>query len=152
MTTETSPAPKRDPLTIVRWMAAQNPVFQLLECEILEAEHGRTKLAMPMGEIVVNTFGATHGGMIFAFADLCFGFTANGAENIKGVSSSGEIHWLAPGIPGDRLIGEAKQVWRKGRNGLYDVYLWNEKQGDLVAIVHGRMRFIGGDVMPPDAE
>ncbi|MEO1719720.1 MAG: hotdog fold thioesterase [Pseudomonadota bacterium] len=132
---------------IVAWMASNNPVFKLLQCEIIHAERGATRLAMPIGPDMINTFGAMHGGMIFAFADLCFGFTANAARNIKGVSSSGEIHWLAPGLSGDRLIGDAREVWREGRNGLYDVYLSNEGNGDTVAIVHGRMRFIGGPVM-----
>ena len=86
-------------------------------------------------------------GLIFAFADICFGFTANAAKNQKGVSASAEIHWVSPGIIGDRLIGEAQEVWRKGRNGLYDVRMWNERQGETVAIVHGRMRFVGGTVM-----
>lgn len=142
---EGNPVPPQ--FEIITWMAARNPVFQMFACEILEAEHGRTKMAMPMTATVANTFGMLHGGLCFAFADLCFGFTANAAENIKGVSSSAEIHWLAPGIVGDRLIGEARQVWRVGRNGLYDVMMWNEAKGDMVAIVHGRMRFIGGPVM-----
>lgn len=142
---EGNPVPPQ--IETVRWMAARNPVFQMYACEVLEAEHGRTRLAMPMLPQVANTFGHLHGGLSFMFADLCFGFTANAAENIKGVSSSAEIHWLAPGIVGDRLIGEAKQVWRAGRNGLYDVTMWNEAQGDVVAIVHGRMRFIGGPVV-----
>ncbi|MEL6290216.1 MAG: hotdog fold thioesterase [Pseudomonadota bacterium] len=135
------------PETVMRWMADRNPVFALLDCEIVEVARGRTVLAMPMTDKVMNTFGAMHGGMIMAFADLCFGFTANSAQNERGVSSSAEIHWLAPGVIGDRLIGEATQVWRRGRNGLYDVTLWNERKGDTVAIVHGRMRFIGGAVM-----
>ena len=142
LNSEGNPVPPQ--IDTVHWMAANNPVFQRYRCEILEAEHGRTKLAMPMGEEVGNTFGNLHGGLCFMFADLCFGFTANAAENIMGVSASAEIHWLAPGLIGDRLIGEAKQKWRRGRNGLYDVTMWNERQGDVVAIVHGRMRFIGG--------
>ena len=135
---------------LITAMAARNPVYQLLQCELLEAERGRSVLAMPMTETVGNTFGILHGGLCFAFADLCFGFTANAAENIRGFSSSAEIHWLAPGLVGDRLIGEATEVWRRGRNGLYDVKMWNEKQGDTVAIVHGRMRFVGGPVLDAD--
>jgi len=134
----------------VAWMAGRNPVFQMYDCSIVEAEHGRTVLAMPMTEKVANTFGNLHGGLCYMFADLCFGFTANAAENIMGVSSSAQIHWLAPGRIGDRLIGEAKQVWRQGRNGLYDVTMRNEHHGDVVAIVNGRMRFIGGPVVRID--
>ncbi|MEO0670816.1 MAG: hotdog fold thioesterase [Pseudomonadota bacterium] len=146
------PVEPPDAETIVRWMAANNPVFALLKCEIRHASSGRTCLAMPITPELANTFGAMHGGMIFAFADLCFGFTANAAQNVKGVSSSAEIHWLAPGKVGTTLIGDAKETWREGRNGLYDVYLDDEESGEMIAIVHGRMRFIGGEVMPTDAD
>ena len=132
---------------VIEHMRAFNPVYQMLEIELLEAERGRSKFAMPLSRKIGNTFGMAHGGLIFAFADICFGFTANAAKNEKAVSASAEIHWVAPGIIGDRLIGEAREVWRKGRNGLYDVRMWNECQGETVAIVHGRMRFVGGKVL-----
>ena len=48
---------------------------------------------------------------------------------------------------GDRLIGEAREIWHEGRNGLYDVTIKNEHTGTVVAIVHGRMRFVGGRVL-----
>jgi acyl-CoA thioesterase len=102
---------------------------------------------MPVRREVTNTFGNCHGGITFAFADICFGFTANAARNEKGVSSSAEIHWLAPGLIGDRLVGEAREVWHEGRNALYDVTIKNEHTGTVVAIVHGRMRFVGGRVL-----
>lgn len=135
------------PAVIIDYMRELNPVYQMLAIECLEARQGYSKFAMPMTPSLGNTFGMTHGGLIFAFADICFGFTANAARNEKGVSSSAEIHWLSPGLIGDRLIGECHEVWRKGRNALYDVTLSNERQGEVVAIVHGRMRFIGGAVM-----
>lgn len=139
-------------LDVMRHMASINPVFQFLEIEILAASHGSGTFAMPVKHEVTNTFGNCHGGITFAFADICFGFTANAARNERGVSSSAEIHWLAPGRVGDRLVGEAREVWREGRNGLYDVTIRDERTGDTVAIVHGRMRFIGGQVMPwPEA-
>lgn len=134
-------------IDIIRWMAERNPAFLELGIEILEAERGRTKLAMPMPTRFANTFSVMQGGLTFTLADFCFGFTANAARNERGVSSSAEIHWLAPGMIGDRLIAEGVEVWRQGRNGLYDVKIWNEKKGDMVAIVHGRMRFIGGTVL-----
>ena len=134
-------------MAIMRHMAGQNPVFQFLQIEILEAQHGRARFAMPVRREVTNTFGNCHGGITFAFADICFGFTANAARNEKGVSSSAEIHWLAPGLIGDRLVGEAREVWHEGRNALYDVTIKNEHTGTVVAIVHGRMRFVGGRVL-----
>ena len=153
---------------IIAHMAKLNPVYDLLAIELLEARHGYSRFAMPVTQHLSNTFGNAHGGLIFAFADICFGFTANAARNIRGMSSSAEIHWLAPGLVGTRLIGETREIWHKGRNGLYDVYIRSQtletdngaqtlagKSTDssdtdhdpLIAIVHGRMRFIGGTVL-----
>lgn len=153
MTTQTTPSDRGASMTtreIVEWMAARNPIFKMMQCEILISEPGFTRLAMPISPDMGNTFGVMHGGMMFAFADLCFGFTANAAQNLKGVSASAEIHWMAPGEVGGRLVGDATEVWRKGRNGLYDVMLKNGEEGDVIAIVHGRMRFIGGPVVVDD--
>ena len=141
------------PAEIIAHMARLNPVYEMLDLELLEAARGYSRFAMPITPRLGNTFGNAHGGLVFAFADICFGFTANAARNIRGVSSSAEIHWLAPGLVGERLIGETREVWQKGRNGLYDVKIWSDAQGDgsgmeeVIAIVHGRMRFIGGDVL-----
>jgi acyl-CoA thioesterase len=151
-TNQADPTPPASMTTreIVEWMAARNPIYQMMRCEILIAEPGHVRLAMPITPEMSNTFGVMHGGMMFAFADLCFGFTGNGAQNVKGVSASAEIHWMAPGNVGEQLVGDATEVWRKGRNGLYDVKLMNGVDGDVIAIVHGRMRFIGGPVVVPD--
>ncbi|MEM9029495.1 MAG: hotdog fold thioesterase [Pseudomonadota bacterium] len=134
-------------LEIVRWMADRNPAFLELGIEIVAAERGRTRLAMAITPEFANTFDVMQGGLVFTLADLCFGFTANAAQNIRGVSASAEIHWVAPGLIGDRLVAEAVEVWREGRNGLYDVRLWNEANGDTVALVRGKTRFIGGAVI-----
>ena len=99
---------------------------------------------MPVRREVTNTFGNCHGGITFAFADICFGFTANAARNEKGVSSSAEIHSLTGQI-GDRLIGEAREIWHEAMAS--DVTIKNEHTGTVVAIVHGRMRFVGGRVL-----
>lgn len=135
------------PFAIITWMGSVNPVYQLLGIELIEARPGFTRFVMPVSKDISNTFGVAHGGMVFAFADVCFGFTANATHNTKAVSSSAEIHWLSSGRVGDRLIGETTEVWQKGRNGLYDVRIISETTGELIALVHGRMRFIGGAVV-----
>ncbi|MEZ5842852.1 MAG: hotdog fold thioesterase [Hyphomicrobiaceae bacterium] len=137
------------PLAVMRWMASVNPIFKMLEIEIVEVGTASSRLVMPVTPAVSNTYGVAHGGMVFAFADLCFGFTSNAVTNQKGLSSSAEIHWTASGVVGDRLVGDTVEAWRKGRNGLYDVRIASERTGELVALVHGRIRFIGGEVIDP---
>ena len=53
------------------------------------------------------------------------------------------MDFLAPVEIGDVLISEAKEIYRQGRNALYDTRLWREKDATVVAIVQGRMRIVG---------
>jgi len=143
----TSASGPTSPLAVMRWMASVNPVFKLLQVEIIEVGERSSRLAMPVTPAFSNTYGVAHGGIVFTFGDTCFGFTANATTNLRALSASAEIHWTASGQVGDRLIGDTTEVWRKGRNGLYDVRITSERTGELVALVHGRMRFIGGAVI-----
>src|SRR5436190_1711865 len=68
-------------------------------------------------------FDPRHGGMIFALADMTFGFTCN-AHNERAVTAGATIEMLASPKLGDRVISEAHEVYRKGRNALIDVTLW----------------------------
>lgn len=138
------------PLAIMHWMSRRHPVFHLLQMEILQVGENASRLVMPVTPAISNTYGVAQGGIIFTFADICFGFTANATTNLKGLTTQAEIHWTASGLVGDRLIGETTEVWQKGRNGLYDVRVISEKSQELVAIVHGRVRFIGGAVVDAD--
>jgi acyl-CoA thioesterase len=135
------------PRAVIDYMGTVNRVFQGLGVEVLEAEPGRSLFAMVVREEHTNTFGGLHGGIIFALADQTFGFTCN-AKNEKAVSAGATIEFLGPAQLGDRVISEAVEVYREGRNALYDVRIWVEATGATVAHVRGRMRILGGPVMP----
>lgn len=135
------------PREVIEYMGTVNRVFQGLGVEVLEAQPGRSLFAMVVQEPHTNTFGALHGGIIFALADQTFGFTCN-AQNEKAVSAGATIEFLGPAQLGDRVISEANEVYREGRNALYDVKIWVEATGAVVAHVRGRMRILGGSVMP----
>jgi acyl-CoA thioesterase len=135
------------PREVINYMGTVNRVFQGLGVEVLEAQPGRSLFAMVVREEHTNTFGGLHGGIIFALADQTFGFTCN-AKNEKAVSAGATIEFLGPAQLGDRVISEAIEVYREGRNALYDVKIWVEATGAVVAHVRGRMRILGGAVMP----
>jgi acyl-CoA thioesterase len=129
------------------FMGTQNPVFQTMGMEVLEAIPGRSRFAMVVRPDMANTFGNCHGGVIFTLADMSFGWTCNGA-NEKAVTAGATIEMVGPAKVGDRLISEVVEIYRQGRNGLYDVRITVEATGADVAIVRGRMRIVGGAVMP----
>lgn len=137
---------KPSPREVIAFMAKRNAVFGLLDIEVLEAERGYSKFAMVVRPELTNTFDTLHGGMIFALADMTFGFTCN-AHNERAVTAGATIEMLASPKVGDRVISEARETYRRGRNSLVDVVLWIDGGGGprtIVAHVRGRMRLIGG--------
>lgn len=138
------------PREVIDFMGRRNAVFKLLGIEVLEAQRGHSKFAMTVKKELTNTFDTLHGGMIFALADMTFGFTCN-AYNERAVTAGATIEMLASPKLGDRVISEAREVYRKGRNSLIDVTLTIDHGPDepptVVAHVRGRMRLIGGKVL-----
>lgn len=135
-----------DPGVVIADMARRNPVFQGMGIEVLLAERGLSRFAMIVRPDMGNTFGVCHGGVYFTLADLCLGFTCNAARNERAVTASASIEYLSPAKVGDRMLAEAREIYREGRTGFYDVRLWVEG-GETVALVRGRMRILGEPVM-----
>ncbi len=142
----TDPTPRE----VIAYMAGRNAVFQHLQIEVLEAVKGRSRFALVVRRELTNTFDTMHGGMIFALADMTFGFTCN-AQNERAVTGGATIEMLSSPKVGDRVISEAREIYREGRNAILDVTLWIDRGPDaaptIVAHVRGRMRLIGGKVV-----
>ena len=134
---------------LIMQMAKHNPVFRHLGIEVELAEPGHTRFAMQMRPDLTNTFGVGHGGTIFTLADMAFGFTCN-ASGERAMTASAAIDYLAPTPVDARLIADAREVQRQGRNVFYDVVI-SVAGGDTVAIVRGRMKVLGGKVIPEQA-
>lgn len=58
-------------------MLSQDPYSQWLGIEILESRIGYCKVALTIRAEMLNSMGKAHGGISYALADSCFGFTAN---------------------------------------------------------------------------
>lgn len=145
MNTEPSPTRRE----VMAYMATQNPVFQQMGMEVLEAVPGRSRFAMVIRPEMANTFGTCHGGVIFTLADMSFGWTCN-AANEKSVTAGATIEIVGPARVGDRLIADVVETYRAGRNGIYDVRISIAATDADVALVRGRMRIVGGKVKPDE--
>lgn len=123
-----------------------SPVMRSLGVEVIEVRAGYTRMAIEVRPDIANVHGSCHGGVIFTLADIAFGM-AGQAGNEKAMSASAEIQFLAPAMVGTRLFAEARETWRRGKNAIYDVVMTTDG-GEVVALVRGRMRFIGGHHLP----
>jgi len=90
---------------------------------------------------MTNGHGICHGGLIFALADSAFAFACNSGGEPT-VAATGSIDFLAPARTGDELTARAREVWRGGRSGIYEVVVSNQA-GAQVAHFRGRSHRIG---------
>lgn len=121
---------------------------QALGMRIVEVGPGRAVLEMTVREDMVNGHAIGHGGLTFALADSAFAFACN-SYNRSTVAAGAEITFLAPTRLGDRLVAEANERSREGRDGVYDVTV--RRDDVVVAAFVGRSREIRGHLFDEDA-
>ncbi|MFZ1098495.1 MAG: hydroxyphenylacetyl-CoA thioesterase PaaI [Steroidobacteraceae bacterium] len=118
---------------------------QGLGMRLLEVQPGRARVAMTVRADMLNGHQVCHGGLVFALADSAFAFACN-SYNDSTVAAAAAIDFLAAAREGDELSAEAVELWRTGRNGIYEVTVMNQR-GERVALFRGRSYRIDGRVV-----
>ena len=118
-----------------------------LGISIEKLDDGHATLTMTLRPEMMNGFGITHGGMIFAFADSAFAFACNPADSdgsTQTVAAGVDIIFLAPSRSGQKLTAIANRRALVGRSGLYDVQVFAEtpEGQQLIAEFRGRSRTV----------
>jgi acyl-CoA thioesterase len=109
---------------------------------------GQAVLSMTIREDMTNGHGICHGGFIFTLADSAFAFACN-TYNQRVVAQMAQISFLAPAHKGDRLTATAREIWRQGRGGLYDIRVTTQT-GAPVAEFRGQSRTVKGTHLPEE--
>ena len=121
-------------------MLATDRVGPMLGMRMVKIAPGTCTLAMPVRADMGNGHGICHGGMIFTLADSAFAFACNSGGG-SCVAATGSIDFLAPAHVGDELTAVATTVWRRGRTGIHEVVVTNQK-GEAVALFRGRSQLV----------
>jgi acyl-CoA thioesterase len=106
---------------------------------------GEARLAMTVRADMVNGHDICHGGFIFLLADSAFAFACN-AYDVATVAASCDISFLKAARLHDRLVARARETWREGRSGIYDIEV-SDQTGAVVAHFRGKSRTVGGSVI-----
>jgi acyl-CoA thioesterase len=114
-----------------------------------EVGPGFATLSMDVTENMTNGHGTCHGGYIFTLADSAFAFACN-SYNQRAVAQHCSVTFIAPVHRGDRLTAAAREVSRRGRGGIYDVRVANQR-GEQVAEFRGHSRSVAGAHLPEPA-
>lgn len=132
-------------------MLANDPATEWLGIELLALGDGHARIAMTLRPEMMNGFGITHGGMIFAFADSAFALACNSATadgSTVTVAAGVDVNFLAPTRAGQRITAVANRRQQNGRSGLYDVQVFSgdslsdDAASTVVAEFRGRSRTI----------
>lgn len=113
-----------------------------LGIRIDEVRPGYARLSMTVTPNMVNGHDLCHGGLIFMLADSTFAFACN-SHNQRAVAAGASIEFLAPAFLGDELTAEGVEQVLKGRTGVYDMKVTNQKN-ELIALFRGKSATIKG--------
>lgn len=129
-------------LKCVNAMREREAFPQKLKIELLETLPGKAKGEIQIEAFMLNGHHTCHGGVIFSFADTIFAYACNN-RNQKAVSSGCSIDFMAPAFLGDTLTAVADTTVQIGRNGIYDVTIYNQ-DNQIIAVFRGKSRTIAG--------
>ncbi len=127
-------------------MMARDITAQWLGIALDEIRAGYARMRMLVRPEMANGHGICHGGLIFTLADTAFAYACN-SHNQVALASSCMIDFLSPGQVGDVLGAEAVEQALRGRHGVYDVRVANQK-GEVIAVFRGKSAQIRGTVVP----
>lgn len=109
---------------------------------------GAAETTMSVGQDMLNGHGMCHGGFLFTLADSTFAFACN-TYNQRCVAQHCSISYLAPAFVGEKLTAFATETSRRGKNGIYDIRIVNEKRETIVEF-RGYSRTVKGTLLPQD--
>ena len=120
-----------DPLAGLRRAAATEPVPKRFAMEVLAVGPGTAAVAMTVDETCLNLFGTAHGGVVFSLIDEAFELACNSHGTIA-VALNVNVSFVAPAMPGDRLVARAEELSLGARTATYDIRVTNQR-GEPVA-------------------
>jgi acyl-CoA thioesterase len=128
-----------------RALYGRDQAAKRLGIQVNEVTPGGARLTMRVRPDMTNGHEVCHGGLVFSLADTAFAYACNSyGDNTLAAAAS--IDFLAPSYADDVLTATARELWRAGRSGLYEVDVTNQK-GERIAIFRGRSHRISGKLI-----
>lgn len=92
-----------------------------LEMELKSIGVGSATISTTIGHGASNAHKTWHGGAAFTFADMAFGCASLYGGPALTIGS--DFSFLSPGIVGDCITAEARQIARRNQTGIFQVTL-----------------------------
>ena len=142
---ETGDAAQRRAERAAAALFARDRASQALGMRITGIGAGWARVVMTVRADMLNGHAVCHGGIVFALADSAFAFACN-SHNENTLAAAASIDFLLAAREGDGLTAEARELWRGGRNGIYEINVFNQG-GERIALFRGRSHRVDGEVV-----
>lgn len=126
---------REEPYADMRELMRNDKVAENYGIELVEFKPGSCKARMAVRRDMVNAYGATHGAVIYALADVAFAVTCN-SGGVKSVALSMSVNYRRPTGEGDVLTAEGVEESPGRTTSLCRVRITNA-EGKLVAVADG---------------
>ncbi len=131
-----------------RAMWANDDASKWLGARLDAVGPGWARMSLTVAKHHTQGHDMCHGGFITTLADSAFAFACNSYNEVT-VAQHIAVSFIASAWEDDVLIASAREVHRKGRSGLYDITVTNQK-GELIAEMRGASRTIKGRHFDPE--
>lgn len=126
---------REEPYSDMQELVRNDELAQVLGIKLVECGKGWCKVSMEVKKGTLNAYGAAHGSVIYALADVAFA-TACNSHGVKGVALSMTMNYRRPACENEQLTAEAREESRGRTTGLYRMKVTN-REGKLVAVADG---------------
>jgi acyl-CoA thioesterase len=110
----------------------KDPFVRKLGARFEAIRPGYSRTVLTVADDMVNFHGMTHGGLIFALADMAFAAASN-SYGQTAVAVNGTITFLKASRAGDTLVAEAREIQGGGRTAVYDIQVRELTSGAVLA-------------------
>ena len=110
---------------LMKRLNSSSQYLQSNDMRVTEVREGYAKVEMIIDEQILNVHGFVHGGALFSLGDTVAG-AASFATGRDSVTLTGTINYIKPGT-GGKLIGIAQEISRGRTTGVYEVFIFNDK-------------------------
>ncbi len=125
-------------------MFGRDRASQALGMRLASVGPGSAEVHMRVRPDMLNGHGVCHGGFVFALADSAFAFACNSYNEVT-LAAAAQIDFLRAAAADTELIAAARELWRGGRSGLYEIEV-RTAGGERIALFRGRSHRVTGTV------
>ncbi len=122
---------------------------QTLGMSVTEIGPGHATMKMVVTGDMLDDSGHCHPGLIFSLADTAFAHACNSYNNVS-LAIACTVEYTGTAEEGDKLVVVAREQYRSGRTGIYDVDVF-KNGNDTIAVFRGRS-FATGERLVEDLE